>query len=137
MSEGAGGLQASLRRLVATLLELAQVRLELLGTEIEAQKLRIASGLLWGALAVALFVLALALVAVCVLLLFWDAYRLHAAAAMLLLYFAGGALAWRRALERLKTPPGLFSLSVAELARDRSRLDADAAAAAAAQPRQP
>ena len=85
-------------------------------------------------------VLALALVAVCVLLLFWDAYRLHAAAAMLLLYFAGGALAWRRALERLKTPPGLFSLSVAELARDRSRLDADAAAAAAAaaaQPRQP
>jgi uncharacterized membrane protein YqjE len=130
-----GGLQASLRQLVATLLELAQVRLELLGTEVEAQKLRIASGLLWAVLALTLFALALVLLAGCVLLLFWDAYRLHAAAVMLLLYLVGGALAWRHALARLKTPPGLFSLSVAELVRDRSRLDADAGPVA--QPRQP
>lgn len=141
MNEGAraasatGGLQASLRQLVSTLLELAQVRLELLGTEVEAQKLRIASGLLWAALAVALFVLALMLFAGCVLLLFGEAYRLQAAAGMLLLYLAGGVFAWRHAIARLKTPPGLFSLSVAELARDRSRLDAGAAPATP--PRQP
>lgn len=130
-----GGLQASLSQLVATLLELAQVRLELLGTEVEAQKQRIASGLLWAGLSVALFALALVLFAGCVLLLFDDAYRLHAAVAMLLLYLVGGVLAWRHALARLKTPPGLFSLSVAELARDRSRLNADAAPAEP--PRQP
>jgi uncharacterized membrane protein YqjE len=120
------GLQASLRQFVSTLLELAQVRLELLGTELEAQKQRLASGMLWAAIAVALFALALVLFAGCVLLLFGDAYRLHAAAGMLLLYLVGGVLAWRHALQRLKTPPGLFSLSVAELARDRSRLDAGA-----------
>lgn len=131
----AGGLQASLRQLVSTLLELAQVRLELLGTEVEAQKLRIASGLAWAVLALALFVLALVLLAGCVLLLFGEAYRLHAAAAMLLLFVVAGVLAWRHALARLKTPPGLFSLSVAELARDRSRLDA--AGGAATQSRQP
>jgi len=122
----AKGLQESLRQFVSTLLELAQVRLELLGTEVEAQKQRIASGLLWAALAVVLFALALVLFAGCVLLLFWDAYRLSAAAVMLLLYLGGGVLAWRHALARLKTPPGLFSLSVAELAGDRSRLDAGA-----------
>ena len=133
---GRSGLLASLRRLVATLLELAQVRLELIGTELEAQKLRIASGLIWGAVAVVLFALALVLFAGCVLLLFWEQYRLHAAAVMLVVYLAGGVLAWRHALARLKTPPGLFALSAAELARDRGAIAPDAGAAPPP-PRQP
>jgi uncharacterized membrane protein YqjE len=115
------GLLVSLRQFVATALELAQVRLELLGTEVEQQKLRIASGFFWALIAVVLLALALVLLTGCVLLLFWDGYRLHAAAAMMLVFLVGGALAWRHALARLKTPPGAFALSVAELARDRSR----------------
>lgn len=130
---GAGGLAASLRQLVASALELAQVRLELIGTELEAQKLRIASGLMWAALAVVLFALALVLVVVCVMIVFWDAYRLQAAIVMLLLFVGGGALAWRHAGSRLRTPPGAFAASADELRRD---LDALRAADAAA-PRQP
>lgn len=132
---GAGGpvpLIASLRQFVASAIELAQVRLELFGTELEQQKLRIASGLVWGLMAVVMFALALVMLAGCVLLLFWETYRLHAAAVMLLLFVAGGGLAWRHALARLKTPPGAFSLSVAELARDRSSI-----AAASGDARQP
>ena len=119
---GTGGpapLIASLRQFVASAIELAEVRLELLGTELEQQKQRIASGLVWAMLAVVLFALALVMLTACVLLLFWEGYRLQAAGAMLLLFLAGGALAWRHALARLKTPPGAFALSVAELGRDR------------------
>ncbi|MBK6862873.1 MAG: phage holin family protein [Ideonella sp.] len=123
---GATGLAASLRQLVASLLELAQVRLELLGTELEQQKLRVASGLVWAAIAVVLFALALVLLAGCVLLLFGEAYRLQAAATLMVVFVGCGALAWRHALARLKTPPGAFALSAAELGRDRSGLAAGA-----------
>jgi uncharacterized membrane protein YqjE len=127
---GSPGLLVSLRQLVASGLELAQVRLELLGTELEAEKLRIASGLIWAALALVFIALALVLFVGCVLLMFWDGYRLQAAAVLLLLCLVGGVLAWRHALARLKTPPGPFPLSVAELARDRARLDPGAEMAA-------
>lgn len=121
---GTGGLAASLRQLAASLLELAQLRLELLGTELEAQKLRVASGLLWAAIALVSFALALVLLVACVLIVFWDGYRLQAAATMLLLFAGAGALAWRHARERLRTPPGAFAATIGELERDRDALAA-------------
>lgn len=117
-----GGLLVSLRRLIATALELAQVRLELIGTELEAQKLRILAGLIWAVLGVVLVSVGLVLLAGWVLLLFWDGYRLPALAVMMLLFLGGGALVLRHAMARLKTPPGAFSLSAAELAQDRAAL---------------
>ena len=115
-----GGLFVSLRRLIATALELAQVRLELLGTELEEQKLRILAGLVWAALGVLLLGVGLALLAGFVVLLFGEGYRLHALGALTLLFLAGGALVLRHAQARLKTPPGAFAASVAELVQDRS-----------------
>lgn len=115
-----GGLFVSLRRLIATALELAQVRLELLGTELEEQKLRILAGLVWAALGVLLLGVGLALLAGFVVLLVGEGYRLHALGALTLLYLAGGALVLRHAQARLKTPPGVFAASVAELVQDRS-----------------
>jgi len=117
-----GGLLASLRRLIATALELAQVRLELLGTELEAQKLRILAGLVWAALGVVLVGVGLALLAGVVVLLFSEDYRLQVLAVLTLLYLICGALALRHAGSRLKTPPGAFAASVAELAQDRDAL---------------
>jgi uncharacterized membrane protein YqjE len=127
MSEGrpgpsGGGLLVSLRRLIATALELAQVRLELLGTELEEQKLRILAGLVWATLGVLLLTVGLVLCAGFVLLLFGDAYRLQVLGALTLAFLIGGALSLRHARARLKTPPGGFATSVAELARDREAL---------------
>lgn len=119
---GPGGLAASLRRLVSSALELAQLRLELLGTELEQQKLRIASALFWGVLALLLFGLTLVLLVALVLMLFWDSYRLQAASLLLLVFAAAGALALRLARARLQTLPGAFALSVDELKRDRDAL---------------
>lgn len=116
------GLFASLRRLLATTLEIAQVRLELLGTEVEFEKQRLLGGLLWGA--VALMALGVGLVLACgfVVLLFWEGYRLPALGVMTLLFLAGGALLMQEALKRLSNRAGVFGKSVAELASDRAGL---------------
>ena len=116
------GLFASLRRLLATVHEMAQVRLELLGTEVELEKQRLFDGLLWGALA--LLVLGVGLVLLCgfVILLFWEGYRLAAVGVMALLFLAGGALLMREMRQRLRNPTGMFNASVAELKRDRAEL---------------
>jgi uncharacterized membrane protein YqjE len=118
------GLFASLRRMLATALEIAQVRLALVGTEIEFEKRRILHGLLWGA--VALLVLGVGIVLSCgfVILLFWEGYRLAAVGVMALLFLAGGALLIRQARQRLRSPSGMFDASVAELQRDQAELRA-------------
>ena len=128
-----GGLLVSLRRLVATVLELAQVRLELIGTELEEQKLRILAALVWGALGVLLVGLGLVLLIGCVVLLFSDGYRLQAMAVLTVVFLGGGALALRRASARLESKGGAFAASVAELAKDRARV----APAAGAEPPRP
>ena len=78
-ASASGGLLASLRQLLFTLLETAQVRLELLGTELEAEKRRVLDALVFAA--VALVCLALGLVLLCgtVVLMFPDDWRFAAA----------------------------------------------------------
>ncbi len=117
-----GGLLVSLRRLLATALELAQVRLELIGAELEEQKLRILAGLVWAALGVLLVGLGLVLFIGCVVLLFWDGYRLQAMAVLTVVFLCGGGLALRQASARLQSKGGAFAASAAELAQDRERL---------------
>ncbi len=118
------GLLASLRRLLATALEIARVRLALAGTEIELEKRRLFDGLLWGA--VALLVLCVGLVLLCgfVILLFSETYRLAAVGVMALLFLVGGVLLMREARQRLRNPTSMFDASVAELERDQAGLQA-------------
>ena len=117
-----GGIFSSIRRLLATALEMAQVRLELFGTEVELEKRRLFDGLLWGA--VALMVVGVGLVLLCgfVILLFWEGYRLAAIGVMALLFLAVGAWLMREARKRLSSPTGMFDASVAELQQDQAGL---------------
>jgi uncharacterized membrane protein YqjE len=103
-------------------LEIAQVRLDLVGTEVELEKRRIFDGLLWGA--VALLVLGIGLVLLCgfIVLLFWDGYRLPAVGAMALLFLLASAALIREARRRLRKANGMFEASLAELERDRAGL---------------
>jgi uncharacterized membrane protein YqjE len=118
------GLFASLRRLLATALEMAQVRLDLLGTEIELEKRRLFNGLLWGS--IALMMLGMGLVLLCgfVILLFWEGYRLAATGGMTLLFLSGGATLLYKARQHLKQKAGIFNASMSELERDLSGLKA-------------
>ena len=116
------GLLASLRRLLGTMLEIAQVRLELLGTEIELEKRRLFDGLLWSAFALILLGVGLLLLCGFVILLFWDSYRLLASGLLTLLFVGAGLVLLRHARQRLHNPAGLFGSIAAEFARDRSAL---------------
>lgn len=125
-SAAPAGLFMSLRRLLATTLELGQVRLQLLGTEIEEQKQRVVSGLIWAIVGALLVGLGLALLIGCVVLLFWEGYRLPAMAVLTLVFLVGGGFALNRSRAQFQTPDGAFAASVAELARDRAALAPDA-----------
>jgi uncharacterized membrane protein YqjE len=116
------GLFASLQRLLGTGLEIVQVRLELLGTELEQQKLRIYDGVLLAVVGLVLLGLALIMFVGFVLLLFQEGYRLPALGVMLLLFAAAGAWLLHRGRERLRSRGGAFAVSVAELQRDREGL---------------
>lgn len=114
----ATGLLASLRRAVDTGLELAQVRLALLGTELEEQKLRIASGLALGALGILATAVGTVLLCGLILLLAGEAYRLTALVVLTLLFLAGGALLVAAATRRLHSAGSMFQASVHELKQD-------------------
>ncbi len=116
------GLFVSLRRLLATLLELAQVRLELVLTELEQEKLRLFDALLIAAGALVAFGLGLVLLLAFVVLLFPASQRVAVIGVLALLLIAGSAWALWAARQRVRAPGGLFEASREELARDRADL---------------
>jgi uncharacterized membrane protein YqjE len=115
-----GGLLDSLRRMGGTAIEVAEVRLELLGTEAELEKLRIARGLLLGAFGLILIGLAALLLIGFAVLVVQEPYRLPMMAALGLILAVAGVWLLRRAQARLRGPAaGMFALSRAELRKDR------------------
>jgi uncharacterized membrane protein YqjE len=117
-----GGLFASLRRLLGTVLEIAEVRLSLLSTEVELEKRRLFDALLWAAIGLLMLGTGLLLLCGFVILLFSEAYRLPALGVLALLFLGGGLLLLRQARQGLRSPDGLFGASVAELQRDQNGL---------------
>ena len=123
-----GGLFVSLRRLIATVLELAQVRLELLLTEYEQEKLRIFGAVLWAGFGLLLIGVGLVLLAQFVVTLFPDSQRLLGLGIVTLLFLGVGAGLVSLGVRKLSAPLGnpLAAVS-AELERDRAGLSASTA----------
>lgn len=118
-----GGLFASLRQLLASGVEMLRVRLELLGTEIEQEKLRLFDTVLWAGLALLLLGMGLLFLCGLIVVLLWEGHRLLALGGLAALCLGTGFWLLRRARQRLHAPGGLFAASVAELARDRTGLN--------------
>jgi len=115
------GLLGSLRHLLDSGLQLLQVRLALLGNELEEQKLRLAQALMLGALGALLLALAAVLACGLVLLLFWE-QRLAVLVVLLLVFAATGACLLAAASRQVRTAGAMFEASVQELRRDRAAL---------------
>lgn len=115
-------LRATLRRLADQALELVQVRLALLGTELELEAQRLFAALLHGAAALLLFGVALLSGAALVVVLLWE-QRLWVLAVLMLGCAGIGWWLLRRATAALRRDR-LFGSSLDELARDRERLNA-------------
>lgn len=110
------------RRLGASLLALGRIRLELLAIEVQEEKDRIASLLLWAVLTALMAGFGAVFVALFVTVALWDTHRLAAlgVAAALFIGLAGFG-AWR--LQRLVAGPStLFQSSIAELRQDSAAL---------------
>jgi uncharacterized membrane protein YqjE len=123
-SPPSAGLFASLRQLLATALETVQLRLELLGNELDLEKQRLFDALLRGALALLLLGLGLTLLCGFVLLLLWDSYRLAALAVLTLLLLGTGGWLLQSARKQLARPGGMLQDSLGELRRDLEQLRA-------------
>ena len=114
------GLFGQLQGSLGTVIDLARVRLALLGTELELEKHRIGIGLFWGAAALLSLTVAAVLLCGFVILLLWDGYRLAAVGVLSVFFFGVGWRLMQVARQRLSAESNLFSVSLAELERDRA-----------------
>jgi uncharacterized membrane protein YqjE len=118
----APGLLASLRRLLGSAAEMAELRLALLATELQQEKLRLLEALAWLALAALATGVALVLLSVWLVMLVDERHRVLVLGLLALAYLAGAWLAWRTALARLVGRGEPFAATRAELRLDRDAL---------------
>ena len=116
------GLFASLRRMLATLIELVHARLDLVGVEMQLEVQRATSVLLWAFAAIVLGIVGLVMLAVTVLIAFWETHRVLAAAGITAVFglaSLGIALSVR---QRVRTWPKMFGATLNELKNDATAL---------------
>ncbi len=120
--EGQGGLFDSLRRLLATVIGIAQTRLALLANEVQEETLRLRRLVVLGFAAVFCLILGVILATGYLILLLWEAYGIGALGVFAGLYLAAGVAigyyVYRQSLQRSR----LFQASLAELGKDRDTL---------------
>lgn len=105
-------------RMGATLAAMLQTRLELAVVEIEEESQRFLRYLILALLALFLFGIASVLVALFVIVLFWDSYRLAAVAGTALVFIAGGAILAIKVRAEMRAKPPLLADTIGELRQD-------------------
>jgi uncharacterized membrane protein YqjE len=113
---------AALRAVLAGLLQVGRTRLQLAGTEIEEERLRLAELLLWATFALFFVGVGVVLAALLLVLLAWNGPREWVLAGLVALFLAVGAWAthtWRR---KARDKPPFLAATIGELARDRAAL---------------
>lgn len=116
------GLFASLRRLLTTLIELVHSRLDLVGIELQLEVQRATSLLLWAFAAIVCGIVALVLLAVTVLIAFWETHRLLAAGCVTAAFALASLGMLLLVRHRLRTRPRLFGATLDELQHDVAAL---------------
>jgi uncharacterized membrane protein YqjE len=112
------GLMDHLRDTLATLLALINTRLELAGTELEDALARLTAVLMWSAAALCAGILTLLLIAITIIIAFWDQNRLLAAILVTLAMAALAVVAALTASARMRAGGRLFAETIAEFRRD-------------------
>lgn len=105
-------------RLAATFLAMVQTRLELASVEMEEQSQRYLGYLLLSLLALFLFGIAIALVALFVIILFWDTHRIEAVLGMAALFVLAALGVGLKVRAGFAAQPALLSATMAELQKD-------------------
>jgi uncharacterized membrane protein YqjE len=116
------GLLGSLRQMLANLLALAQVRVELLTTELSAEVQRAVGVLVWAFVALFFGGLAVLMLALTVVIAVWDEHRLLAAGLFAAGFLVVTAVAAYMVRSRVRSRPRLLAATLEELRRDRDAL---------------
>ena len=116
------GLLTSLQRLIATLLEILQTRVEIVATEFEEERVRLRELVVFGSLTLFFVSVGLTLATLFVVALYWDTHRLAVLGGVALLYLGLGGFTAICLNRRLKSRPRLFSTTLSELEKDRDQL---------------
>jgi len=119
----AEGLLDSLRNLARTLVALVQTRLEIFASEIDEQGAVLARIAVLAAVAALCLGLAVILMVLFVAVLFWDTNRLLAIGAMAAIFAAGGMIACLMLRSAIAHRPKLLAATLAELRKDKSKLE--------------
>lgn len=122
-SSGSPGLLASVRRLLGTLLEIVQTRIEIVATEFEEERIRLRELVVFGFLALFFISVGLTLATLFVIALYWDSHRLAVLGSVAILYLGLGGLAVMLLRRRLKSRSRLFATTLSELAKDRDQIN--------------
>ena len=125
MAEKSAGLMESLKRLASTLTSIVSTRLELLANELQEERLWLTQMSLYALFTIFCFGMALLLLTIFIVVLFWDANRLAVLGGLSILFIVLGTLMANILRVKANSRPKLFSVSIAEFSKDREQLDVD------------
>ena len=112
----------SIKRLLSTLTSVASTRLELLANELHEERLHLEQMLLYFFSALFCFAMTIMLLTVFVVVLFWDDHRLLVLGGAAAVFLVLGLMVVKRLQKINREKSKLFSVSLAELGRDREQL---------------
>ena len=121
-NEESGSPRSSPRRLGAAFLGLLHSHVELLGIELQEQKARTVSLLLFAGLALVFALLLLVGLSTLVLIVFWDDHRLAAIIGLCVFYALATVFCGIRLKAAIFDESSPFNATLEELAKDRERL---------------
>ena len=117
-----GGLLGSVKRLAATLIAVAQTRLQLIVNDLEAEGLRLRRMVVLLVLAGLFFSLAMFLLTLCIIVAFWDTNRVLVAGCLAAVYFVVSVAFLVLAKRSGAAAPRPFSATLGEFRKDREGL---------------
>jgi uncharacterized membrane protein YqjE len=116
----------SITNLARNIVSLAETRLTLFALDIQETGLNLLSLLVMSGVILTCFGLALILVTLLVVVIFWDTHRLMALGGATAFYAVAGLGLWYVVLAKFRTMPRFFAATRGEFAKDREWLARDA-----------
>ncbi len=117
------GLFHSLKRLLASLIGIARTRAELLSLEVEEEIDRLAKLALCAILSLFFMGVAVVLIAILIVVAFWENDKLLALSLLALFFSIIGLYSGALFLKKAKSRSRLFSQSIVEFSKDLSELE--------------
>lgn len=116
------GLFKSISSLFATLVAIAQTRVELLTTELQAEVQRSGEIIVWTLIALLAASMAFLWIAIFFVVLLWDTHRLLAGLSVIAFFSLIAVVAALVLRAKIRSKPRLLEATRAELAKDREQL---------------